>query len=540
MARRQQQITAMQPVQPREAVLYGRVSSAEQEEGFSLDAQLRFARDYAASKGMPIAEVYLEARSAKKAGRKKFMAMCEALKRAKKPMALIVEKTDRLTRNFHDVVALDDLMNNHDVEIHFFKEGRVLSRNSGSQDKLVFGIMAVLAKGYVDNLSEESRKGMGEKAAQGHWPSTAPVGYMNNPTTRLIDLDPQRAPIVRRLFEMYATGQHSINDLVVFARQEGIATTDAGRGSVTKTTINRILKSSFYHGVFTWKGQQYVGMHTPIISKELFDKAQAVMEGRTGGDYQERNFAFTGMLTCGDCGCAITAEVKTKKSGKEYIYYHCTGNKPPCNGKGYKRPYFNEKDLDVMLAKAVEALRLDDRVHQTLKAAVKSSMTAEKEYHDAAVARLRGDETRLQNRLRQLVVEKLDGNIDGEMFADLKAGFEKDLAGVRAKLAAHQRADHAFLDHGLRLIELAQSAYGLYLQRSPHERRKLLNFVCSNFILTEEAAKPVYRKPFDLLAFAGTLMQKGEGPDPSDPTPCTVEYPQRDSNPCYHRERVVS
>jgi DNA invertase Pin-like site-specific DNA recombinase len=88
---------------------------------------------------------------------------------------MLVEKTDRLYRNLKDWVTVDEL----DVEMHFPKEGVVLSRESRSSKKFMHGIKVLMAKNYIDNLSEETRKGMTEKAAQGFWPSNAPLGYRN-------------------------------------------------------------------------------------------------------------------------------------------------------------------------------------------------------------------------------------------------------------------------------------------------------------------------------------------------------------------------
>lgn len=352
---------------------------------------------------------------------------------------------------------------------------------------------------------------------------------------RLIDLDPDRAPIIRRLFERYATNDYSQVDLLNLAKEEGLARSNYGRGSVSKSTIARILRNRFYYGVYEWRGKLYQGKHTPIISKELFDKVQMLMDGRGPGILQDRSFAFTGLMNCGYCGCQVTAEIKTKKSGKTYTYYHCTGNRGAC-----PKPYVSEKEIEKRLGQAIAGLQLDDRVFETFRTALKSSLDEQQQAHDAQVARLRSEETKLRNRRKQLAVEKIDGNVDADTYQALKAEFEADLEKVQGKLAAHERADRQTLDYGVQLIELAQTAYQSYLRRSPEEKRRLLNFVCSNYVLTKEAVVPTYRKPFDIIASAAMSNKKGQAADASDLASCPVEYPQRGSNPCYHLERVVS
>src|SRR6476646_2908504 len=160
----------------RQAVIYARVSSKEQEkEGFSIPAQLKLLKEYAAAQRFAVAEEYIDVETAKQTGRAAFGEMVAYLKVHCSARTMLVEKTDRLYRNLKDWVTVDEL----DVELHFPKEGVVLSRESRSSEKFMHGIKVLMAKNYVDNLSEETRKGMLEKAEQGIWPSFAPLGYRN-------------------------------------------------------------------------------------------------------------------------------------------------------------------------------------------------------------------------------------------------------------------------------------------------------------------------------------------------------------------------
>ena len=148
-------------------MLYARVSSKEQEkEGFSIPAQLKLLRDYAATQGFTVAQEYVDVETAKQTGRTRFGEMVAHLRANPDIRIVLVEKTDRLYRNLKDWVTLDEL----DVEVHLVKEGVVLSRESRSSEKFMHGIKILMAKNYIDNLSEEARKGMAEKAEQGLWP----------------------------------------------------------------------------------------------------------------------------------------------------------------------------------------------------------------------------------------------------------------------------------------------------------------------------------------------------------------------------------
>ena len=186
---------------------------------------------------------------------------------------LLVEKTDRLYRNLKDWVILDEL----DLEIHFVKENVVLSQESRSSEKFMHGIKVLMAKNYIDNLSEETKKGMIEKAEQGIYPSFAPLGYVNVESNRkrIIQPDPVLGPLVQKMFEWYATGNYSLLELTKKYHQEGLTFRKTNR-KVPKSVVHKMLKNPLYYGDFCWAGKTYRGIHEPLISKELFDRVQDV------------------------------------------------------------------------------------------------------------------------------------------------------------------------------------------------------------------------------------------------------------------------
>jgi site-specific DNA recombinase len=176
---------------PETAVCYARVSSKDQErEGFSIPAQQKLLREYARQHRFTIMREFVDVGTAKQAGRGGFGGMLAFLKATPSCHTILVEKTDRLYRNIKDWIIVDGL----DLQVHFVKENAVISKDSRSSEKFMHGIQVLMAKNYVDNLSEEVKKGLREKADQGHYPGVAHVGYVNNRLTRRIDVDPVRGP----------------------------------------------------------------------------------------------------------------------------------------------------------------------------------------------------------------------------------------------------------------------------------------------------------------------------------------------------------
>src|SRR3984893_1937872 len=148
----------------RQAVIYARVSSKEQEkEGFSIPAQLKLLKEYAAAQGFAVANEYVDVETAKQTGRTSFGEMVAYLKAHPSIRVMLVEKTDRLYRNLKDWVTMDDL----DVEMHFPKEGVVLSRESRSSEKFMHGIKVLMAKNYIDKSVRGGPQGHAGKGRTG-------------------------------------------------------------------------------------------------------------------------------------------------------------------------------------------------------------------------------------------------------------------------------------------------------------------------------------------------------------------------------------
>ena len=475
----------------RNAILYARVSSKEQEkEGFSIQAQIKQLRGYAEFHGFGVIEEFVDVETAKQAGRTAFGEMVTLLRRKPTCRVLLVEKTDRLYRNLKDWVTLDEL----DLEIHFTKENVILSRDSRSSEKFMHGIKVLMAKNYIDNLSEETRKGMLEKAAEGIGPSFAPLGYRNvtgSGGKRVIEPDPDLAPIITRMFEWYASGQYSLVQVTKMAQAEGMVFRKSN-DPVPKATVHKILRNRIYTGKFDWDGKTYPGVHVPLVTPDLWEHVQAVMDGRFASRHRKvkHDFAFSGLISCGHCGCSLVGELKKGR----YVYYHCTGYKGKC-----PEPYTREEVFEEHFTGLLKSLSLDDEVLDWVTEALRQSHRDAKQHHDAAISRLQAEYNRLQNRIDAMYLDKLDGRIDAAFFDRRASEWRREQDRLLLSIEEHQSANQTYLEEGVRLLELAQGAHKLFEKQPANEKRRLLNFLLSNCSWKGGEITATFRQPFDLL-----------------------------------------
>lgn len=326
------------------------------------------------------------------------------------------------------------------------------------------GIHVVMARNYIDNLREEVKKGMREKAEQGTYPSRPPKGYRNNVLKHTIEVDPEQAPVARRMFEAYASGQHSLASLQKTLRAE------FGQ-NLARGYLARLLQNPFYRGQFIWQGKLYNGTHAPLVSPALFDQVQQVFRGYNKPKYGKREFAFRGILTCKYDDCLVTAE---QKKGN-YTYYHRTGFRGKC-----ALPYFREEELGERLGDILRDIHIPDGVFAQLKESLLTDKNRQQLVQKQERERLQQRLGAIRRRLDQAYQDKLDGKITEEFWERKSIGWQAEEQQIQMALRGLEQASPERPLTGVRILELANQAYLLYLSQPPAEKTKLLRMVLSN------------------------------------------------------------
>ena len=414
-------------------IAYARVSSRDQEvEGFSIPAQIKLLQDYASKKGLRIIKNFTDVETAKKAGRTEFTQMLAFLEANPTIKHILVEKTDRLHRNITDYGLIDQLIEQSGISIHLVKENVVLDKNSRSNEKFIFGIKALMAKNYSDNLSEEVRKGMQEKAIQGTYPSIAPYGYLNARVDgkKVIVVDPDTAPYIEKMFELYATGSYSLLKLRRKMLDDGMIYKNGKNFYTSK--IEAILKNEFYTGVFYWNGKKYEkASHQAIVSRELFEKVQKTMTNPHKSKSRKGLFPYTNLIKCGICGCALTAEIKKDK----YIYYRCTGYKGNC-----KQTYLKQEVLERTFEELLSTIMISDAEHDLIMQGLRSSLQEKMDYHNNLVAQTERQIKFLQNRIDQAYLDKIDRKISEEFWQSHTSRWLEEKESLTMKASGYPKS----------------------------------------------------------------------------------------------------
>jgi site-specific DNA recombinase len=441
-------------------------------------------RDYAEKQTLSVVREFEEVESAKAAGRTEFEKMLEFLRKNENVEHILVEKTDRLTRNFADVVKVGELKRS----VHYVKEGQIMSKDARAADIMISDIKVAVAKMYIGQLSEETKKGMLEKAQQGLYPSWAPLGYVNNPETKGIDIDFMRAGIIRELFETYSSGTVSLLELTRIAREKGLR---SRKGMpVVSFLVDRMLSNPVYIGDFKWKGVYYKGKHEAIVERTLFEVVQRIRESRRWARRCKREFAFRGFVKCGHCGGMMTP---FEKKGK-YVYYRCTKTRGKCPESAIR-----EERLVELLGESLKRLRMTKDRAEWLKQALVGETGKEKEYRAQEKKKLQAEYKEIERKIGALYEDKQAGVVDTEFWKKKYEEYRATQKMLEERLAENADGFVECLEDANMLLELCQSMYSLYLEADNAEKRKLLNMLLWNPRVQDGKVEYELRKGFALL-----------------------------------------
>jgi len=483
-------------------VIWARVSSREQKEGYSIDAQLRATRERALKNGWNIIKEFEVAESAKRGAlREAFNKMMKWVKSNAKREQLsmiLAHKLDRVCRNMRDAVRLQELEDECGVRLAFVEN----QFGHDAAGALSFNVMAAVAQYYSDNLRSEVLKGMDEKVRQG-WPTGhAPYGYINvDNKNEPVILHPENSKAVMRLFELYSTGKYTFKSIENRMAAEGF-TFRKSQPRFNRTAISYILNNRFYVGEIVRNGKSYPGKFKTVISHQTFNLCQDILNGRNRRITVNSHLFSGGIIRCAYCGAAITGELirrKLKGGGvREHLYYRCANNNPE---KNHPKVRWREEKLEEAIIEDLSTLSMPSKeVADWFRDSLTAAFANVDELHRRHTAMLAKRKTELANMQDRLLNCYLGGVIEEEAFQAKNEALKRDIAEVEESVEKAAEFDPEAPQRALAVFDFSQNLVKMWRRSNSDQKRDILDCLSLNRTLSDVSLCVSKRSPFDVLA----------------------------------------
>ena len=500
---------------PKRAVSYIRVSTREQaqrggsEEGFSLPAQREANKRKAQSMGALVVKEFADrGESARSANRPELQKMLAYLKEDGGIDYVIVHKLDRLARNRADDVEINRAF--EDAGVRLVSTSENIDQTPGGM--LLHGIMSSIAEFYSRNLANEVIKGMGEKARNGGTLGKAPLGYVNvrgrdehGREVRTVELDQQRAPLLRLAFSEYATGNWTVSQLAKHLAGLGLdvpATPSKPARPITKGRLHTLLRHPYYKGVVQFQGVEYAGKHEPLVDEETWQAVQAVLGSHRSGERQRtHNHFLKSTAVCGVCGARLLVQRAKNSKGVVYPYFVCA-RRHRVHDCPFRAVLIDE--VEELVAALYQRIQLTTEDRAKVECYLQGELAQIKGEKDRTVRSLTTRRTNIEDKRRRLLHAHYEGAVPLDLLKEEQAQLtaeleriERQLDAYRADVTATRRVMEAVLD-------LMQDCSRLY-SAAPAHLKKLLNQVFFERILVNPRVDD-----------DGTIIMPGTSPSQSD------------------------
>jgi site-specific DNA recombinase len=510
------------------AVLWIRVSSEPQSHGYSPDAQEDILKK--AASGLEVVETFRVIESAKTSeNRRQFKSMIEYVK-ANSVGHIVAYSVDRLARNYKDLTTLQSLVDDHGAAIILVNDGRTISKKSGGADRFFFQILGSLAEMDNRRRADATRLGMEKKARAGGVPGMAPIGYLPiadpaDPSRRLVIVDPERGPLVKKAFELYAEGKHSLVTLVAEMNRRGLTTRPSPKRSahpIMLSHLQKILTDPFYHGELTWAGTLWKGTYEPLFDRTLFNRVQAQLADHRSYMYPgaKKYFTFKPFLKCGYCGSSITGESHKGHTGNgNYTYYRCSFGRRVKDPEYYQKKFgsayclqkrWTEAEVDHLVGEAFGRLYIDDFIAGKIRERLKQTHVDEQAFEKKELRRLETRKTKVKNYLDLIYQDRLDGTITKIEYTGKKAALQRDLDAVQSDLDSLSRHNAKYKEQGSEIIDLLRGFKKAYMTADLDGKSKILSVMLKQVVLKGEDTQFIWHEPFETLFTLGDFLNQAK------------------------------
>lgn len=490
-----------------EAIIFARVSSEKQERGASIEAQKESIYNYCTDNNLKIIKEYEITESTTRGDRVKYNAMLDFIRSRKKKTAIVVNCVDRLQRSDEDSPALNKLRKEGKIVLHFMKEHIILDEDSPVHDIFSWKMNVLLAGNYTDSLSYNVKRSFGHLWEQGIWPGEAPLGYLNKHTEdnkAIIIVDPERSLIIKKLYQEYATGNHSIQTIWELAKGLGLTSKRKKRKGcpVCMNTVYDILTNPFYTGEMIIKGVVYKHIYEPLVSKELFDTVQNLFtqnghfNRNNTTEYAKQPYIFRKMIHCKECGGLITPETKVKK-GKKYVYLGCRGRNKECSQRSIS---LNENIILEQIKKEVlDKITLPLNLQESLQKIITKDLTDTSVFNRNIKANITSKLTELKVKEDKLLDFYLEGKLPQAAYDKRQEQIEKERQELEKTAEKYKTIDTDMKQKVIDVMAMTSNISTIFERANITEKQNLLKLLITDCKMNGRKLEYKILQPFDKL-----------------------------------------
>lgn len=473
----------------RQYVIYARKSSeSEERQALSIPSQIEELQKLATRERIRVARVFEEAQSAKEPGRPVFGKLMAEVNRGR-VAGILCWKPDRLSRNAIDAGQLVNAMDRGHLA-SVITSGRTF--RAGSDDKFFLGLEFSIGKKYVDDLSDNVKRGMRRKLEMGWFPHRPPVGWYNEPRLRTIVKDPDVFPVVRRMWDLVLARVPPKEVLRIATEDWGFRmrqTLRQGARPMSLSSMYAMLHNPFYAGLIRSGSTVEQGSHEAMVTREEFDEVQAILGRELKSAPQRHVFPLAGILRCGSCGGFVGGTVHRKKNGLRFAYYRCTHRQA---GRRCYEPHVRAEDVERQFSQFVAQFETTPELLDLARSRIQEMAEAETGHAREAARRRRDAIAEKERILQNLVSLRARDLVRDEEYIAERGKVLSELQELRAC----RDSVAGWCEPTLNAISFAATARKRFEEGSDYEKHAIASAICANSVLRDKKLVISAQKPF--------------------------------------------
>lgn len=526
----------------RKAIIFARVSTARQEkEGLSLkEIQVPAAVEYAEKHNLKVIKTFaIGETGGQYKSRIEFNKMIDYAQSHEEVTDIISLRVDRITRNFHDAVAIDDLRLKYGKRIHFTVDNLVLDANSSSNDLLQWDVKVMVARNYLEGVREYGNTTKQTKLERGELPWNAPFGYKNTGSAghKTVVIKEPEASIVKEIFEEYATDTYSCETL---AAEMNMRYGGIGK-SFVKKQINEILRQTFYIGkIYDKKNNKYYQhIYPTLVDEKTFEECAEILDGNSSTHKRSKDSMlspYRGYVICAECGCNVVPDFKIKrqKNGNvhHYKYYHCTNGR-----KAHQHVQnINESFIDNTMDGLLDDFTLTESQLSILQGDLNEKRNAKIRHYEEERDKLEEQRGVIKKRQQNAYDLLTDGSITQDVYNENDARYRQELKDIDKQERKLEKADEDLYNIISYLLDVLDGIKGRFIHGGINTKRKIVGLLLSNLRFNGFSLDLHLREPFSSL-FSGEKRSLWLGMRDSNPRmvgPEPTALPLGESPRCFY------